>query len=64
MLLEMNVNMRRGNFNLATTLSVNDVSTGVFGTSGATAIKLRCNMLFLNKKQSNGAVKVRFALKK
>ena len=35
MLLEMNVSLRRGNFDLATNLEVNEASTGLFGTSGA-----------------------------
>ncbi len=35
MLLEMNVSLRRGNFDLATTLAVSEASTGLFGTSGA-----------------------------
>lgn len=35
MLLEMNVNMRRGSFDLATNLSVQDATTGLFGASGA-----------------------------
>ncbi len=35
MLLEMNVKLRRGHFDLTTQLSVNDNSIGVFGKSGA-----------------------------
>lgn len=35
MLLEMNVSMRRGSFNLATQVSVKDTATGLFGASGA-----------------------------
>lgn len=35
MLLEMNVKLRRGNFDLNTNLSVNDASTGLFGKSGS-----------------------------
>ncbi|MDD1621109.1 MAG: ATP-binding cassette domain-containing protein [Methylococcaceae bacterium] len=35
MLLEMNVKLRRGHFDLATQLSVNDTSIGLFGSSGA-----------------------------
>lgn len=35
MLLEMNVSLRRGNFDLATSLAVKDASTGLFGASGA-----------------------------
>jgi molybdate transport system ATP-binding protein len=35
MLLEMNVNLRRGSFNLNTKMSVNESTTGLFGTSGA-----------------------------
>lgn len=35
MLLEMNVTLRRGHFNLTTQLSVNDASVGLFGQSGA-----------------------------
>jgi molybdate transport system ATP-binding protein len=35
MLLEMNVNMRRGSFDLATKMSVQDATTGLFGASGA-----------------------------
>ena len=35
MLLDINVNMRRGNFNLATSLSVKNDATGLFGASGA-----------------------------
>ena len=35
MLLEMNVNLNRGNFDLSTQLAVKDATTGLFGTSGA-----------------------------
>jgi molybdate transport system ATP-binding protein len=35
MLLEMNVSLRRGNFDLTTHLAVSEASTGLFGTSGA-----------------------------
>jgi molybdate transport system ATP-binding protein len=35
MLLEMNVTLRRGRFGLATQLSVNEASVGLFGKSGA-----------------------------
>lgn len=35
MLLEMNVKLRRGHFDLTTQLSVNDTSVGLFGKSGA-----------------------------
>ena len=35
MLLEMNVSMRRGNFDLATNVDVSEARTGLFGTSGA-----------------------------
>ncbi|WP_027157605.1 molybdenum ABC transporter ATP-binding protein [Methylobacter luteus] len=35
MLLEMNVKLRQGHFNLSTCLSINDTSTGLFGRSGA-----------------------------
>ncbi len=35
MLLEMNVKLRRGHFDLTTQLSVNDTSIGLFGKSGA-----------------------------
>lgn len=35
MLLEMNVKLRRGHFDLTTQLSVNDTSVGLFGRSGA-----------------------------
>lgn len=35
MLLEMNVKLRRGHFDLSTNLSVNDASVGLFGKSGA-----------------------------
>ncbi len=35
MLLEMNVKLRRGHFDLSTQLSVNDTSVGLFGKSGA-----------------------------
>lgn len=35
MLLEMNVKLRRGHFDLATQLSVNETSIGLFGKSGA-----------------------------
>ena len=35
MLLEMNVKLRRGYFDLTTQLSINDVSVGLFGKSGA-----------------------------
>ena len=35
MLLEMNVKLRRGHFDLATQLSVNETSIGLFGRSGA-----------------------------
>ena len=35
MLLQMNVSLRRGNFDLATNLAVKDATTGLFGTSGA-----------------------------
>jgi molybdate transport system ATP-binding protein len=35
MLLEMNVKLRRGHFDLFTNLSVNDTSVGLFGKSGA-----------------------------
>ena len=35
MLLEMNVKLRRGHFNLNTQLSINDTTTGLLGKSGA-----------------------------
>ncbi len=35
MLLEMNVKLRRGHFNLTTQLSINDSNVGLFGKSGA-----------------------------
>ncbi len=35
MLLDMNVKLRRGHFDLTTQLSVNDTSVGLFGKSGA-----------------------------
>jgi molybdate transport system ATP-binding protein len=35
MLLEMNVKLRRGHFNLSTCLSISDASAGLFGRSGA-----------------------------
>lgn len=35
MLLEMNVKLRRGHFNLSTCLSISDTSAGLFGRSGA-----------------------------
>ena len=35
MLLEMNVKLRRGHFNLTTQLSIDDSNVGLFGKSGA-----------------------------
>ena len=35
MLLEMNVKLRRGHFDLTTQLSINDSNVGLFGKSGA-----------------------------
>lgn len=35
MLLDMNVKLRRGHFDLTTRLSINDTSVGLFGKSGA-----------------------------
>ncbi len=35
MLLEMNVKLRRGHFDLTTRLSISDSSVGLFGKSGA-----------------------------
>ena len=35
MLLEMNVKLRRGHFDLATNLSISELSSGLFGKSGA-----------------------------